>query len=377
MWTMRLFLRLGAAGWMALLTAACGGGDGGRGAADSLYIGVAAAFTGRTDAYFNGVRLAIRHLNAARPDGSPPFALRLPPRQQPTQVRVAASFRDDPAVIGVVGHTGSGQTMEAAPIYGDVEQDGRRAVVAVSPTATNPLVTRGSEWVFRVCPTDTDAARAVARYAADSLDRRRAAVVYRNDLFGRGFLATFREAFEGGGRRVLERDPYLGGVTEYQAYMGRIAQRAADVLVIAGGSDDAAAMVRSLRRFGAAIPVLGSDDLAALQNDTAFVREFGAVRFTAFFLADRARTETAQRFVREYEARYGTSPDHRAALSYDAAMLIGRAVLASGADRQAVREWIAGVGRRREPFPGVTGPIAFNEHGDAVDKPVLIARIGS
>src|SRR2546430_8349588 len=103
----------------------------------------------------------------------------MPPHKEPTEVGVAATFRDDASVIGVVGHTGSAQMMEAAPVYGDVATGGRHAVVAVTPTATNPEVTRVSNWVFRICPTDDDAARALAKFAADSLGARRVAVVYR------------------------------------------------------------------------------------------------------------------------------------------------------------------------------------------------------
>ena len=168
-----------------------GGSPDGPTTGDSLYIGVAAAVTEGNAAYFRGVELAVERLNAERAAGERPYAMRRPLEEQPTQVAVAAAFRDDPSVVGVVGHTGSAQTMEAAPIYGDVEQGGRRALVAVSPTATNPRVTRASEWVFRVCPTDEDGAKALAHFAADSLRARRVAVIYRNDLFGRGFTRVF------------------------------------------------------------------------------------------------------------------------------------------------------------------------------------------
>lgn len=364
--------------------AACGRRGGGAQGTDTLFIGVAAARVGRTDAYFNGVALAVDHLNAARPVGHRPFGVAWPPLDQPTQVAVAAGFRDDPRVVGVVGHTGSAQTLEAAPIYGDVERGGRRAVVAVTPTATNPAVTRANEWVFRVCPTDDDAARALARYAADSLRARAVAVVYRNDLFGRGFTRTFRDAFAEQGGRVIEHDPYLAGITEYAAYAGRIARRRADAVVIAGGADDAQDMVRALRAATAtgageagraAIPVLGTDDLAALASEPESAREFRGVRYTTFYLPEQALTPERQRFVSDYRRRSGRSPDHRAALSYDAAMLIGQAVLAVGPDRHRVRDWIADVGRRTAAFAGVTGDIRFNADGDAVSKLVLVTEV--
>lgn len=371
----------------------------GSASADTVYVGVAAARTNA--AYFNGVQLALDRLNADRQPGTPPLALRLPPDSQPSQVEVAARFRDDERVIGVVGHTGSAQTMDAAPIYGDVANSGAHGIVAITPTSTNPQVTRVSEWVFRVCPTDADAARALARFAIDSLNARRVAIVYRNDLFGRGYTQTIAPTLVEGGIGIVERDPYLAGITEYQAYATRIARAGTDAIVFAGGGVDAADLVRALHNVGARPAVLGSDDVANIlqgakpvhatvplrerrrggsTRDTAVVvgddRElFRGVRFTAFYDANRAVTDEEKYFAAEYRRRYGERPSHQAALSYDAAMLIGRAFFAVGRDRRQIRDWIANVGRGAPAQQGITGPIRFDEYGDALEKPVLIGSI--
>jgi ABC-type branched-subunit amino acid transport system substrate-binding protein len=69
-------------------------------------------------------------------------------------------------------------------------------------------------------------------------------------------------------------------------------------------------------------------------------------------------------------------PEQRSALAYDATMLIGRAALETGANRERVRAYLASVGSTREPMAGVTGPIAFDDQHDVVDKPVVIATVG-
>ncbi|MGH7720829.1 MAG: ABC transporter substrate-binding protein, partial [Gemmatimonadaceae bacterium] len=347
---------------------------------DSLYIGVAAAVTTATSPYFDGVSLAVDRLNAERPSGSRPFAIRRPPSEQSTQVAVAASFRDDPSVIGVVGHTGSAQTLEAAPVYGDVEGGGRRAVVAISPTATNPRATRTSEWVFRVCPTDADGATRLAHFASDSLGSRHVAVLYRNDLFGRGFVRVFAEALGAGssgdtaGAVVIDRYPYLAGITEYEAYAADIAARGASVVVIAGGGEDATNIVRAIRRAGAAPAFLGTDDVAGLGTGPD-AGEFRGLRYITFFLAGEASAGAPANFVDDYRRRYGRLPDHRAALSYDAATLIGRAALAVGSNRRRIRDWVANVGRDAAPFEGITGQVRFDEWGDPSGKPVLLGEV--
>ena len=57
-------------------------------------------------------------------------------------------------------------------------------------------------------------------------------------------------------------------------------------------------------------------------------------------------------------------------------MLIGRAVIAVGPDRVKVRDYLADVGSKRPAMIGVTGPIAFDARHEAVNKPVIIARVG-
>ena len=393
----RPVIALAFAAIVGALSASCGMGHQshrGRGT-DTLYVGVAAARANA--AYFRGVQLALDKLNAERPSGAPPFAIRLPALVQPSQVAVAATFRDDPTVIGVVGHTGSAQTMDAAPIYADLANGGRHAVVAVTPTATNPLVTRASRWVFRVCPTDDDAARALARFAIDSLHVRRVAIVYRNDLFGRGFTRTIGPELDGGRVDIAERDPYLAGITEYDAYATRMAREGIEAVVFAGGGVDAADFIRALHDASAHPAILGSDDVGNIldgvkatptepsrrsRRRSRVKRQppddrdlFRGVRFTSFFDARRSNDTDARQFAAAYLARYGQPASQQAALSYDAATLIGRAALAVGADRARIRDWIASVGVTAPAIPGVTGEIRFDDHGDAVGKPVVIGLI--
>jgi len=365
---------------------------------DTLYIGVAAARSSPT--YFHGVELAIERLNAERPRGTRPFGMRMPPTVQTSQVAIAARFRDDPSVIGVVGHTGSAQTLETAPVYGDVANGGRNALVAVTPTATNPVVTHASRWVFRVCPTDDDAARALAHFAMDSLHLQRVAIVYRNDLFGRGFTRTIAPALSKDHMDVTERDPYLAGITEYQAYAERIARSKAEAVIFAGGGVDAADLVRALHNELAHPMILGSDDVASILDGVKPLPApppvkrhkgrraplpppqpkddrdvFRGVRFTAFYDAARPVNSEASQFASEYNRRYGQLPTPQAALSFDAAMLIGRAAVASGPDRQRVRDWVASVGTSTPAMHGVTGEIRFDSHGDAIGKPIVIGSI--
>jgi branched-chain amino acid transport system substrate-binding protein len=365
---------------MASLTTACdtAGGRAG-GSNDTLFIAVAAGSTATGQPYLDGAALALAELNRRRPAGRPPVGLRLPPADQSSQVAVATAFRNDPRVVGVIGHTGSAQTLDAAPIYGDIEHAGRRGLVAITPTATNPGVTATNEWIFRICPTDDDVARALARFARDSLRAARAAVIYRNDLFGRGFQRVFGAEFAARGGTVVEHDPYLSGLTEFEAYAVRLGIRGVDVLIIAGGAPDAKEIIAAMRGAGLTLPVLGSDDLAALASEPAAAQGTRGLWYAAFFLPNERRSRLGRVFTARFEATYRYSPDHRAALSYDAATLLAQAAWAADGDRHAMRDWLAGAGGPgpgQPPYEGVTGSIRFTAERNAEEKRILIGKVG-
>ncbi len=115
--------------------------------------------------------------------------------------------------------------------------------------------------------------------------------------------------------------------------------------------------------------------MASLQTDSAGAREFRGIRYAAFYLPERAAGSEGARFVSEYRDRFGAEPDTRAALAYDAAMLIGLATRDVGPDRRKVRDWVASVGRSRAAHRGITGEIRFSDKGDALGKPVFMTEV--
>lgn len=320
-----------------------------------------------------GSELAISHLNEARPRDVPPFVLRTVSPELTSPVEIATTLRNDASVVGVVGHTDSGASLETAAIYEDAERHGERAVVAVSPTSTSERLSGRSKWFFRVCPNDLAASREAARFALDSLGATRATIIYRNDAYGRGWTRAFSEAYAAGGGKVLHRGPHLPNMTDWEAYTGLVRAQQPELVLFPGSPADAATFIRAVRRTGASPAVIGGDAVSELQAQSA---EFAGVYYTAFFLPARPPTAEGRAFVQAFERRFRTLPDQRAALAYDATMLIGRAVLAVGPDRAKVQQYLTTVGRSTPAMNGVTGTIAFDDKHDVVNKQIAIARVG-
>ena len=323
---------------------------------------------------YNGAQLAVNELNKQYGDrlGAARLVMVKGAPDVTDPVRIADRFRADPRVIGVVGHPESGTTLAAIDEYADATNGGRNGVVAISPTGTSPALTGANRWLFRVCPSDVQASRAVARYVLDSLHARRASVIYRNDAYGKDWAKSFGDAYRAGNGVVVQRDPYLQGATAWDAYAGYLKQLKPDVLLFPGSQEDALLALRAMRAAGVSTPFIGGDATSGLE---ASADEFPDVRYTAFFLARRATSPEAKAFIAAYTAAFKEEPDQRAALAYDAAMVIGRAAVEVGPDRARIRDYVESIGRDRPAMVGVAGPIAFDANHDAVNKPVVIARV--
>jgi branched-chain amino acid transport system substrate-binding protein len=276
-------------------------------------------------------------------------------------------------VVGVVGHPESGTTLDAIGEYADTKNFGRNAVAVISPTGTSPALSGANRWLFRVCPSDVQTSQTLARYALDSLKAARASVIYRNDAYGKDWSKSFADAYRAGRGTLVQRDPYVAGVTPWDAYAAYVKQLKPDVILFPGSTEDAVLALRALRAVGVTTPLVGGDATSGLEAHAA---EFPEARYAAFFLARRATTAEAKAFITAYRASFREDPDQRAALAYDAAMLIGRAAIEVGADRAKIRDYLESVGNGRPAYAGVAGPIAFDRNHDVVNKPVVVAQVG-
>jgi len=353
---------------LAGLLAACGGG----GSDDVIRIGV----VGPTQLIYGqsmsaAARMFQEELNAAGGiDGRPvELVIRDDAADGETAIDLATEFAADPSVAAVVGHVTSGAELAAAGVYED------SGLVAVSPSATSPDISRAGDWIFRVCPSDIAHGLALARWVAGDLGLRQGVVLYANDAYGRGVLGGFAGEFEAEGGTILSRDPFLTETTQdslgVDPYLRRALARPTEFIIVASLADEAAAVTRAARRLGFAGPILGGEGLLGVENAGPVTE---GVYVSAPFLPD-GTAGAAREWVDAYAEEYGAPPDAFAAQTYDALRLIASAIDEVGTDRTAIRDYLAAIGTSRPAFEGVTGAIAFDEAGDVPEKSVAIGRI--
>lgn len=312
-----------------------------------------------------GAELARREINAEGGIRGRPLELRAADDSASPgrAIAVADRFYGESEVVAVVGPVNSGTTTSAAPVY-------QQGLVAVATSATSPEVSRLGEWIFRVATSDSangvQLAQLARRMAAPT------AILYANDDYGRGLARSFGGALEAAGGTVVGIDPYLETTEDFRPYLERLRRRGARLIFIAGIEDGAARIIHQARAAGLDVRFLGGDGLEGLK---AMGPTFEGT--LVGLLYHRDRSAAARGFAERFRAAYGREADSFAALGYDATRLLATAAAEGGANREAIRRYLAGVGRSggAEPFPGVTGTIRFDGHGDPVQKEFAVGEI--
>lgn len=344
-------------GWVLAL-AACASAE-----PTTVTIGAAGPWTERYGQMnHRGIELAVAEVNAT--GVIPGRTLRVAARDDhgsgADAVAIAQRFVEDPAIVAVVGHVNSGAMVAAAKVY-------HGHLPAVATTASSPDLSGVSPWVFRVISSDSVNGADLARFAG-RLGRRRAAVLYENNSYGRGLADAFVRAFEG---EVVSSDPIDAAATDFEPFVAHYARFARpDIVFVAGTERSGLQVMREVRRQRFAADFLGGDGWTGMVADGAVAE---GVYVGAPFAASDPRPE-AQRFVAEFTRRYGVVPDGNAALAYDATMLVARSIARAGASRERVRDDLATAGAKH-PFTGATGAIRFRANGDRDGRGFVMTRV--
>lgn len=276
---------------------------------------------------------------------------------------IAQEFVSDPSVLAVVGHVNSGAMLAASRIYNG-------QLTAVATTASSPDLSGVSRWTFRVISSDSLNGVILARFASriggTSAQMKRAAVLYENDAYGRGLADAFRRSFRG---TIISFDP-IAEKLDPEPFVSYLRMRQPGIVFVAGREESALRILREARRQGVEAIFLGGDGWQGIVTDTAVAN--GAYVGTSFNAAERK--PEVQKFVGDFQKKYGVKPDAFAALAYDATRLIAEALAAKGRDRAAIRDFLAGL-TASAPFRGVTGPVHFNPDGDPIGMGFHVAQV--
>ncbi|MCC6358592.1 MAG: ABC transporter substrate-binding protein [Phycisphaerales bacterium] len=337
-------------------------------AEEPIKIGHYASMTG-TEATFgvstdNGIRLAIKEFNAAGGHKGRMIELITYDDQGKADeaVKTVTRLIGNDKVVAILGEVASSRSIAG----GQVAQ--QKGVPMITPSSTNVLVTEIGDMISRVCFIDSFQGYVGAKFAAEHLKAKKAAILYnRAQAYSTGLADDFKTAFKKLGGSIATEQAYGDGDTDYSAQLATIRSASVDVIYIPGYYTEVVNIARQARKLGIKVPLLGGDgwDSEELKNGGEALNN---CYFSNHYSHEDKRPEV-QEFVAKYQKEFGKVPDGLAALGYDAARLLfdamGRAKSLDGKD-------LAKAINSTKGFKGVTGMITIDENRNAVKLAVVL-----
>jgi len=366
----RVFLLLGLIATVALFACERRGRNG-TNDTGTILVGYYGDLTGRTSNFGqstkNGVEMAVAEIN--KTGGINGRVIRILSEDDEGRPEKAATvvtkLIDQDRVIALIGENTSGNTLAAAP------KAQASHVPMVSPAATTPAVTRVGDYIFRVCFIDPFQGAVMAKFAANTLKARTAAIMLDfNSPYSRGLTEFFERSFAQLGGKVVGKQSYTQGDRDYKGQLTAIRALNPDVIYVPGYYGEVGVIAKQAQQLGMKAPLLGGDGWDATQ-----LWELGGDALNGDFISNHYSVDDPspliQNFVKDYKARYGNVPDALAALGYDATKLLADALKRSGTTTGSrLRDAIA----ETKNFAGVTGSITIDSERNAV-KPAVVLKL--
>jgi branched-chain amino acid transport system substrate-binding protein len=242
-------------------------------------------------------------------------------------------------------------------------------VIAISPSASDPSLTKDSRRFFRVFSSDELEGRRAGRFLYDDQDKHSVLIYAEESAQARGIEPPFRQVFEqamGGrvvGRVLVDQPEWERASSDFLA-----SARPEAVYIIAYG-EKTIEILRHLREKDYQGLVCAGSAFYTSQIVEAHPDLVEGVFFPQPAFDTKSDNPLAQKFVAEYRERHQQDPDIYAAHAYDAIrVVLWVARETTNFNTAEIRKSLA---YGLKEFPGVTGIIQFNDYGDVHHNPIM------
>ncbi|HEY3375619.1 MAG TPA: ABC transporter substrate-binding protein [Candidatus Aquicultor sp.] len=261
-------------------------------------------------------------------------------------------------------------TNESAIMAGPVANINKIPMMTIR--ASEPNITQLGNFIFRACFVDTYQGTILARFAAQDLKAKTAAIIYdKADLDGKTLSENFKKEFAKYGGKVSSMQTHDHKDTKFDPYLEQVAKEKPDVLFIQELEDNAGVIMKKARAMGIKSIFLGTNTW-----DSQKLEEIAGNAAVGTFMSDHFTPEDPNKLVQEfskaYEGDYGGKPGPSAALAYDAVNLIVQAIKnANSDDPIAVRDALAKI----KNYKGVTGTFTIDTDRNPIKGGVIAKMV--
>jgi branched-chain amino acid transport system substrate-binding protein len=375
---------------IAVLAAGCAGGGAKQ---DEIVIGVYGSLTGG-DATFGtstkaGVEVALKELtdqHQGKIGGLPVRAVTEDDQGKADEAAtVVQKLINQDQVVAVIGEVASSRSMAAAPICQAA------GVPMISPSSTNPEVTRKGDYIFRMCFMDDFQGVTMARFALQNLGLKKIAILkdVKSD-YSVGLAQFFTDEFTKGGGKIVAEQAYQAGEQDFSAYLTAIKAKKPDAIFIPGYYTEVGLIARKARELGITVPLLGGDGWESEKLLEIGGEALNGAYYSNHWALDKPDS-LLQGFLNAYRAQFKSDPDAIGGLAFDAAKRLfdcmeqlatddPKTFAGLGSSKAGTPERKAAEAKLRDliaatkDYAGVTGVITLDENRNA-SKPAVVIEV--
>lgn len=359
--------------------AGCGGnaGDNAQGgnADDSIAVGINVELSGAVASYgsnaTDGMMLAINEVN----ENGGVLGKQINPIKRDNKSTTDEAFSVSAALAseGVVAQLGpltSGNVAASSAVMMD------NKIPLVAPAATAPNITvddkDGStrDYVFRVCFIDPFQGTLMAEFAAKDLGAKQAVILKDTSSdYAQGLAQYFKQTFENEGGKVFAEEGFVKGDRDFRATLTKIQGTNPDFIYIPGYYEEVAPLIKQAREMGITIAMGGGDGWDSPDMvSVAGAKNLNNTYFTNHYSAQDKDPKVVA-FVEAFKGKYNKDPDAFAALGYDAAKMLVKAIEDAGeANPEKIKDALAST----TDFEGITGKMTIDEQHNPVKAGIII-----
>ena len=260
----------------------------------------------------------------------------------------------------VLGSYGSGVSIAAGQIFADAK------IPAIGCSCTNPQVTEGNDYYFRVCFIDPFQGTVMANYAFQNGAKSAAVITQLGDDYSSGLGSFFKDAFAKLGGDIVSEEQFQTNQTDFKAILTNIKAANPDIIFAPSSITTAPLIIKQARELGITATIAAGD---TWENSTIIEnagKDSEGVVLSTFFDEAEPANDEASSFIKGFKEYLVENKQEDiipavSALGYDSYLAAIKAIEAAGStDTSAIRDALQGV-----QIDGVTGSITFNETGDA------------
>jgi len=381
---MKKFISLLIAVVMILSLASCGGKAETANSAKVIKVGVFQPQSGQNAAGGKKEILGIEYAHSLKPSvkiGGETYEVQLvyaDNGSDASKAPTAAQTLISQGVSIVVGTYGSGCAIAAGDLFADAK------IPAIGTSCTNPQVTEGNDYYFRVCYIDPFQGQVMASYALGRGCKNCAVIVEAGDDYSAGFGNYFTKAFTGGNGKCQTIE-FVTGTTDFSTIVAKLKASGVDGIFAPVSIETAPLIINQAREAGIKCPIMAGDTWDDISIAERAASNATDVYFSCFFdetdTTNKAGVEFVNGFLKwvaadssRIENNGGNANNVSSVVpcGYDAYMTAVAALEKAGTtDGAKVRDALASL----EVKGLVTGDIKFDSNGDAIKNYVAIKTI--